>query len=858
MSDEARIEPSVDLLISGALNLSIINKQGDPPGFILDCIFQLRWVMPTLLHLLDSIPDSAPPWFQAHPHNDRAATLSEINNILNRLRPTPLRLHGWLMREPLLCALATSTSYVDARVHGALIAAILVVRLKTPSRFDENRCYAVGLELRRLAEPLRDGSGRHAYAPPDDLDSLDSAEALLDRLPVALDTRPENETFSGHDGDHTATLVRLGTLLRETARPFVNPDRTRPSSSHRGQRGPGGDESGLTQAEDLRELLGLSYVDEQVVELANDDRQVPPKPRVFIRSPALNQLADDTDEDEDELWHEGGNGEASAEHSQDVCLWPTGSARIELPLPRRTSANERRLAIASVSLPLEKPAEDFDDGENLWIRLQRLDLGMAQRWWDWHQLGEDTPWRRTRLALTLVSALGVGLNNLSKLALCTKENKTRPGLRLYCQDALVTGVLEVPLPDLAAPITEPKCDRHWLHPTVEIISLPIHPAIAAWLAQALTTLGAHWLREDAEGVRYLTGMPRMKWKHMISAMANGLASLYPGMRATAGHTMGIHLAALAQAGTTDPGLTCLAAPWMFSSPSDQTLYTNAPLSLVREINLRTQVRAWKALTGQELDLNGSGIALKEGRVGARRCLTTAAVRKAHALLRRDVALAGRHRIRNAHDAAKRINSAVLLTVFELTATRGLRARRNLWQAEATLSVTSAFWTFCDKGNHLRSLPLDAVDLAALSRLADALREGRHPSLPDTVLQSLSAGERSLRGERTGSRSLSIGQLVMKKGLWVWRPVCMMDLYKAWAAHGVLMHPSGLRYAARSVLAAKGFAPGAVNSLLGHHAWGLENFRPLRATSGPWLRDATLPLIHHLRGAFLSHPGSPNV
>jgi hypothetical protein len=97
----------------------------------------------------------------------------------------------------------------------------------------------------------------------------------------------------------------------------------------------------------------------------------------------------------------------------------------------------------------------------------------------------------------------------------------------------------------------------------------------------------------------------------------------------------------------------------------------------------------------------------------------------------------------------------------------------------------------------------------------------------------------------------MGQLVLQKGKWLWRPVCMADLQNAWKAHGERISPAGLRYAARSVLAEGNYPPAAIDSLMGHHAWGREDFRPLRHSSGPLLRDTTMPLIHHLRNVFLN-------
>jgi hypothetical protein len=806
------------------------------PPFVDHCRVGLRWVLPTLLHLLDDASDG-PEWFRTYQAIDEAALLFELDVALNKPATSPLRTHGWLIKEPLLCALAMPMTYVDPPVHGALIAAALITRMKSPKVFTDIRWYKVGLELRRLAEEPRFGSG-FAYVPPADLESLDSAAAIVKRLPDQGDTRDDDEVFSSTNGAQD-TLIALGKLLRDSARIGVNADRPGVYGILRGMRGPRVEADGLEDCEDLRQYLYVSSQDED----AADGHRGNLPPRVFTRSPSLDQSEDEGDECDATDWA----SEAEAdEPASDGDRWPIGSARVEIRLSPSATANERRAAIALADRPAERSQEDLDaGGEDLWIRAQRMDLGLAPLWWD---APKSSPY--TKLSLVLVTVLGVGIRQLSRIALHSPRNRTQSGLRIYRCNGDITATLQVPLPTLAAPFAVSQCDPAWLHSSLERIVLPIHPTIAIWLAHTLIEVGARWKSDDNE-TSHLVKMPNHRWAHTIDEMAKRLATAHPGMRATAGNTMGMHLAALTQAGTTDPGLAGLVAPWLFKAASTQAIYTNVPMSQLARISINTQVKAWQALCGKKLDLPTPDIIPLEGRVGSRRCLTPEAVRKAHLLLKGDAKRAMQSVVRSGRDAASRINTAVLLTVFELSAGRGLRARRGLWRKGTTLSVGCNYWTFADKGRHLRSLPLDGVDHMGLSRLADTLRDAPHPDLGDEVRKSLAAAERTLRGENTGARSAPMGQLVLQKGKWLWRPVCMADLHNAWKAHGERISPAGLRYAARSVLAEGNYPPAAIDSLLGHHAWGREDFRPLRHSSGPLLRDTTMPLIHHLRNVFLN-------
>jgi len=844
MSNDAAQSPHAvaTALINAILALASSSREMTIfPAFIDHCRIGLRWVLPTLLRLLDDTPD-APAWFLVCKSIHEETLLSELEIALNKPAKVPLRLHGWCKSEPLLCALAMQLTHIDPPVHGALIAAVLMMRMRSPHGFTDARYYGIGLELRRLTESPLSGSG-FAYAPPAALETLNSAPAIVQCLPVRGDTRDDDEVFSSFSGDHTDTLIALGTLLREPTRINVNPDRSGIQGIHGiqlGMRGPKTEGGGLEECEDLRQYLYMSSLDEDV---ADGQRDSLPS-RVFTRSPSLDQDDDEGDEGDATDW--GSEDEAHVPVS-DGDRWPTGSARVEIRLPPNATVNERRAAIALADRPAEHSQEDLDvGGEDLWIRAQKMDLGLARLWWD---SPDQSP--HTKISLVLVIVLGIGLQQLPRIALHGPGNRTQPGLRICRRGDSITATLLAPLPALAAPFAISQCDPAWLHPTLERIVLPIHSSIATWLAHALTESGADEIN-GGDGSSHLVGIPKhLKSARTIKAMAKNLARAHPGMRATAGNTMGMHLAALAQAGTTDQGLACLVAPWLFKTASTQAVYTNVRASLLGQIFMATQVKAWQALCGEELSLSMSGITPLEGRVGSRRCLTPEAVRHAHALLKGDVKRALQSKIRSARDAASRINTAVLLTVFQLTAGRGLRARRDLWRKGTTLSITSDYWTFTDKGNHSRSLPLDATDHRGFLLLANALRDAHRPDLGEEILTSLTAAERTLRGENTGARSPPMGQLVLMKGKWRWRPVCMADLHNAWKAHGECISPAGLRYAARSVLAESGYAPTAIDSLLGHHAWGREDFRPLHHSSGPLLRDTTMPLIHHLRNVFLN-------
>ena len=822
------------------------------PPFVDHCRVGLRWVLPTLLHLFNDTSD-APEWFRACQAIDEEPLLFELDVALNKPVTSLLRMHGWYFKEPMLCALATPLTYVDPPVHGTLIATILMARMRSPDVFTDERCYKVGLELRRLAEPPRSGSG-FAYAPPADLETLNSVAAIVQCLPVQGDTRDDEEVFSSTNGAQD-TLIALGKLLHDSARRNVNADRPGVYGIQRGMRGPRVEADGLEDCEDLRQYLYVSSQDED----AADGHHGNLPPRVLTRSPSLDQSEDEGDECDAADWaseaeDEGNECDATDWASEgdadqpasDGDRWPIGSARVEIRLSPSATANERRAAIALAERPATHSQEDLDTGgEDLWIRAQKTDLGLGPLWWD---APRSSPY--TKLSLVLVTVLGVGIRQLSRIALHSPRNRTQSGLRIYRCNGDITATLQVPLPTLAAPFAMSQCDPDWLHSSLERIVLPIHPTIAIWLAHTLIEVGARWESDDNE-TSHLVKMPSHRWAHTIDEMAKRLATAYPGMRATAGNTMGMHLAALTRAGTTDPGLACLVAPWLFKAASTQAIYTNVPMSQLARISINTQVKAWQALCEEKLDLPTPDITPLEGRVGSRRCLTPEAVRKGHSLLKGDAKRAMQLVVRSGRDAASRINTAVLLTVFELTAGRALRARRNIWRKGTTLSITSDYWTFADKGNHLRSLPLDDIDHMGLSRLADALRDAHHPDLGDEVRKSLAAAERTLRGENTGARSPPMGQLIVQKGKWLWRPVCMADLHNAWKAHGERISPAGLRYAARSVLAEGNYPPAAIDSLLGHHAWGREDFRPLHHSSGPLLRDTTMPLIRHLRNVFLN-------
>lgn len=846
MSGDAR--PDLTAMIDGAIALASISPEGAEVPFLDHCQSNMRWVMPVLLLLLDGLPDLAPEWHRACQHLDRDALLIDLQNTI---KPAPTHLagmHGWRTTEPLMCALATSMGHVNPEAHGALLAAALVARITSPDRFDRHRCYSLGLELRRLAEPLASGHGGDTYEPPDDLDELDSLDAIIDRLPTASDQRGDDERFRGNDGAHNDTLAAVGVLLRATRNRNVNLDRSGTGGTTHGTRGPRGPraEAGDLEEdfEDLDTCLYPSPVDDEGEYVTGEIAS----PRAFVRSPIQLEREDESDDDDPEDWASNDDVEPQ---TADVALWPSGAARLETRVNPLASPNVRRAALANAEQPATGPQEDHDEGEDLWVRTHRMDLGHAPRWWAWDN-GKNSQRRRSRLALVMVAVLGVALQKLSQVALRGPNNHTQPGLRISRREDAITGTLHLPLPHLAPPTIKPACDAQWIHPTGELIILPIHPTIAQWLADALIELGARWeVKSDSDTNHLLWLPPRLKLSQTVNVMARDLARAHPGMRATPGNLMGIHLAAMASEGTADRGLACLAAPWLFQKVSIQTRYTNVPSALIARIALQTQAHAWQMLCGQTLDLNAPGIAPSEGRVGSRRCPTTDAVQRSHRALRDDAHRAMHSPVRNAQDAADRINTMVLLTMFELTATRGVRARRGIWRHSSTLSMQSSFWTFQDKGRHQRSLPLDGVDHAALGRLADAFRDARHPALDDTVQAAWAKAERALRGASASSRSAPMGQLVLKKGAWCWRPVGMMDFYEALSAHGLRISVAGLRYAARSVLAEHGHSPQAIDSLLGHHAWGREDFRPLGHASGPWLRDATMPLIRDLRSQFFA-------
>lgn len=846
MNDDVR--PHLTAMIDGAIALASISPATAAAPILDHCRAHMQWVMPALLRILDGLPGVAPQWHRACQHLDRDALIIDLKNAIKPAPPHLPNLHGWRTAEPLLCALATSMKNVNPDAHGALLAAALVARLTSPRQFNGQRCYCLGLEFRRLAEPLASSLGGDAYEPPEDMDQLDSLDAIIERLPTASDPRGDDERFSGNDGAHNDTLVTLGVLLRAAISQTIQRDRSGTGSTTHGTRGPRGprlEAGGLIEVfDDLDTCLTSSPADN---ESGYAQREIA-SPRTFVRSPIEQEREDENDEDDPDNWATNDDVEQS---TADVALWPSGAARLETRLDPQVPANVRRAALADAERPAIGPQEDLDAAEDLSVRSHRMDLGLAHLWWAWDQ-GDNNPWRRSRLALVLVSVLGVALQKLSQLALLGRRNQTQPGMRISSREGAISGTLHLPLPNLAAPIFQPVCDAQWLHPTGEFIVLPIHPTIARWLADALTGLGAQWASEEESDTSHLLGLPRhLKLRRTVNVMARDLARAYPGMRATPGNLMGMHLAAMAREGTADRGLACLAAPWLSTTVAIQTLYTNVPSALIAQIGLRTQAHAWQMLCGQTLDLNAPGLTLPEGRVGSRRCPIPEAVRQGHAILRDDAQRAMHSPVRTAQAAARRINTMVLLTVFELSASRALRARRDLWRHSSTLSIHSLFWTFADKGRHRRSLPLDGADHAALGRLADAFRDARHPVLNSMVQAELIKAERSLRGEIAGSQSAPMGQLVLKNRVWCWRPVGMMDLYHAWSAHGLYMSPAGLRYAARSVLAEHGHAPQAIDSLLGHHAWGREDFRPLRHASGPWLRDTTMPLIHALRKELLA-------
>jgi len=747
--------------------------------------------------------------------------------------------HGFLRSHALAAAVAHTQVNVDAQAHLALLAAALIWRNRDDKNASDDLCYRMGLHLRTLTE--RPSGCVSSYSAPEGLDGMNCVEDIVAALPRSetREGRDDAEIFTAETLEQRKALVALGALWRNGL--GVSPERPRGVS----RRGHG------TRGAKFSSLFDL------IQERTRERSMIPgtdgSTPKVIVRIPtALTTSHDDDDDDE---WDDQQGHAVHGGLPNDVRRWPIAAAQIEDLIPAQADVSERRHALTIAiqgELDLHELASlsdevSLDDGES--IRARQAALELAPLWW--HETSHSSPADRgrERLAMALSSVLGIPPAALKQASLRKPNNHSQAGLRITRTHGQVSGSLLWALHIGHSPFSEETCDPMLVRPASPCVQLAIHPVIAEHIAQWLEARGSQWQRIDNNTQALAQPTEKLKLATALKTLVARLNRGNPGLKSTAGHASGFFLSALERDGTSDPALIHALSPGLRSNAPIASVYTNVTLSHLSTIYLRTQACAWWALTGESITCDPA-VAVRPGNVGSQRCLTRNAVQRGHMLLARDAKRCRRYPPRDAWEMAALVNAQVLLVLMRLIGSRGLRARRTLWSDPHALQCGLSYWTFVDKGNYRRSVPLDAVDQHDLQTLADILRRASwDPRLGEAACASLADAADAMQGKRTASEHGPIGQLRRSRSGWAWVPLTVGDITEAFKRHGLRMPPAGIRHTVRSLLAEEGHAPGAIDSLLGHHGWGGEDFRPFRHHSAPLLKATVMPLVHALRKHF---------
>lgn len=745
----------------------------------------------------------SPPWSK-----DRYTPCPAVSAVPAR------RMHGHLERAPFACAIAVPLLPAIEQAHLILLAAALAVHAAVPDA--GARWYTVGLVMRKLAEPTR--SGAAGYSAPFDLDEVDDIGNLLRRLDALQDedgNAADGFTPVDSEVQYAAELRHLRALLSNCHKVCLRMGTTHVSAprTRSGIRGP------------QRDAAPLGFAWRPQAAQGNQDEDLPA---------ATWRIAEATESNDDLDAVISGVGpleRADAEALIEQVIPPS--------LPREEQRQAVQSALACQLVDLAPNIELDDTPESMFAATRRVDPCALV---DWRRALRALPrparrWGWVGLILTVV--LGIEPDHVRRLPLRLAARQRLSGLRFWrSPDGQIGAELSEPITPVHQRFAASLCTPSCIAPTSDWRVITVHPVVARWLAELLQSLGAQW---TPQGLRPPPGRwrPKRHLDALCSHVARGPGLPIPRL----GHLGGLHLAAIRASGIFDPATIRLLTPSLVIRVTPPIHYTRVTTNELQALAEAVQVTAWTWLTRRRLTLpQSAGVA--DG-VGSLRCATTLALGHAERILHEDVRRAGEC-VHNAEAAAECVNAAVSRLVLQFTARYGLRARGPLWGSGLHLCAAHDYWTINDKGQHRRTLPLDAPERALVQELGQIFERAAHPTLGADAVDALRVASRNLLHGGAGADALTLGQLSLQHRTWQWRELAIADIEARLARGGLLFTLQAIRHWARSTLVRLKVPPERIAFLLGHHGYMQEEFRPFRHTSGPLLKVNLSPLIRQLQ------------